>query len=42
MNIKTKKLDNKVCIDITEDNVDYRIITSSYNSGDGKTHIGIN
>lgn len=40
MNIKTKKLDNKICIDITEDNVDYRIIANSYNVGDGNTHIG--
>lgn len=41
MKIKTKKQNNQIYIDVTEDNVAYRIIASSYNANDGKTHIGV-
>lgn len=40
MKIKTKKLENKICIDVTEDDVDYRIIADSYYDSYGNNHIG--
>lgn len=42
MKIKTKKQNNQIYIDVTEDNVAYRIIASCYNANEGKTHIGVN